>query len=50
MLQSAQAWLPIVHQPTSFMNVVQNALQEQKIIAHCTEDNKEVYYQHLILR
>lgn len=40
MLQSQQSWLPLLHQPTPFENVVKNAVQKQKFIAHCLPDQK----------
>ena len=38
MLQSQQAWLPILHQPIKFSEVIKNAEQQNKFIAHCIED------------
>lgn len=40
MLQSQQSWLPVLHQPTSFDEVVKNASGEQKLIAHCLPGEK----------
>ena len=37
MLQSQQAWLPVLHQPTPFEQVIATAIQPQKLIAHCLE-------------
>lgn len=44
MLQSQQTWLPVLHQPTSFKEYVQqtaNSNGVQKMIAHCEEGNKQ---------
>lgn len=35
MLQSQQSWLPALHQPTTFEEVIKDAAQETKFIAHC---------------
>jgi 16S rRNA (uracil1498-N3)-methyltransferase len=42
MLQSQQSWLPILHQPIGFQNLIEkeNAYQH-KWIAHCTEDERQ---------
>lgn len=40
MLQSQQAWLPVLHQPTAFNDVVKASNQEQKFIAHCLPKEK----------
>jgi 16S rRNA (uracil1498-N3)-methyltransferase len=40
MLQSQQTWLPVLHQPTSFQDVVKNAAQQQGFIAHCLPEGK----------
>lgn len=48
MLQSQQTWLPHLHQPTSFSDVVKNALQEQKFIAHCLPEEKRPLTNQLI--
>lgn len=41
MLQSQQAWLPNLHQPTSFNDVIKAASQRQKFIAHCLPEQKQ---------
>jgi 16S rRNA (uracil1498-N3)-methyltransferase len=41
MLQSQQTWLPHLHQPTSFDDVIKQASQEQKFIAHCLPEQKQ---------
>jgi 16S rRNA (uracil1498-N3)-methyltransferase len=40
MLQSLQTWLPVLHEPVSFNDVVSNARQQQKMIAHCVKEAK----------
>lgn len=40
MLQSQQAWLPLLQQPTAFAGVVKKASQEHKFIAHCLPEKK----------
>lgn len=41
MLQSQQAWLPILHEPTKFSEVIKNSSQQNKYIAHCIEEEKK---------
>jgi len=41
MLQSQQTWIPKLHQPTSFDDVVKQASQGQKFIAHCLPEQKQ---------
>ncbi len=41
MLQSRQAWLPILHEPTKFSEVIKNSSQQNKYIAHCFEEEKK---------
>jgi len=40
MLQSRQTWLPVLQEPTSLQQVIQSSSYQQKLIAHCTEDEK----------
>jgi 16S rRNA (uracil1498-N3)-methyltransferase len=40
MLQSQQCMLPELHEPVRFDQLVKAATQQQKFIAHCTEDAK----------
>jgi 16S rRNA (uracil1498-N3)-methyltransferase len=40
MLQSMQSWLPVLHEPMPFNEVVLHAAQQQKMIAHCAKDSK----------
>jgi 16S rRNA (uracil1498-N3)-methyltransferase len=39
MLQSQQTWLPVLQEPTKFNDVIKQATQQQKMIAHCEEEN-----------
>jgi 16S rRNA (uracil1498-N3)-methyltransferase len=40
MLQSQQTWLPILQEPQPFEQVIKNAVQEKKFIAHCLPKEK----------
>lgn len=40
MLQSQQTWLPVLHEPVKFKQLVGSATQQQKFIAHCIDDAK----------
>lgn len=40
MLQSMQAWLPELHEPVSFNDVIGTVKQQQKMIAHCLKEAK----------
>ena len=41
MLQSQQAWLPLLPQPVKFMELIKKSLHPYKYIAHCTGDEKK---------
>lgn len=41
MLQSQQTWLPILHQPTKFEEVIAASNHSQKLIAYCEEGTKQ---------
>ena len=41
MLQSQQTWLPVLHAPTKFNDVVKQATQQKKMIAHCEEEKSK---------
>lgn len=41
MLQSQQSWMPLLHQPTDFIEVISLNQFNQKFIAHCEETNKQ---------
>ena len=40
MLQSQQCWLPVLHEPLKFNELVRSAIHQQKFIAHCIDDAK----------
>jgi 16S rRNA (uracil1498-N3)-methyltransferase len=40
MLQSQQAWLPILHEPTKFSDVIKSSTHNNKFIAHCIQVDK----------
>ncbi|MDQ3683642.1 MAG: 16S rRNA (uracil(1498)-N(3))-methyltransferase [Bacteroidota bacterium] len=40
MLQSQQCWMPVLHNPTIFFEVIQSNLYQQKFIAHCLPEKK----------
>lgn len=40
LLQSRQTWLPVLHAPTKFDELVKAAFPGQKFIAHCLESDK----------
>ncbi len=40
MLQSQQCWLPVLHEPTKFNELVKSSAHQQKFIAHCIDDAK----------
>lgn len=41
LLQSQQTWLPVLHEPTSYQDVVKSSLQKEKFIAHCLPEKKQ---------
>ena len=41
MLQSQQSWLPVLHQPKEFSDVINLESFHQKFIAHCEETDKQ---------
>ncbi|MFT3933079.1 MAG: RsmE family RNA methyltransferase [Chitinophagaceae bacterium] len=43
LLQSRQAWLPILHEPIKFDRVIDEAVYQQKFIAHCLENEKQSF-------
>jgi 16S rRNA (uracil1498-N3)-methyltransferase len=46
-LQSQQAWLPTLHEPTKFSELLKSSTQEKKFIAHCQETEKANLHQHI---
>jgi 16S rRNA (uracil1498-N3)-methyltransferase len=41
MIQSQQTWLPVLHKPTKFIEVIKHAEHTNKFIAHCNQEDKE---------
>jgi len=41
MLQSMQTWLPVLHEPKKFDEVIVAASHDQRFIAHCADDDKQ---------
>jgi 16S rRNA (uracil1498-N3)-methyltransferase len=41
MLQSQQSWMPLLHEPRTFLSVASQNDFDLKYIAHCAEDKKE---------
>jgi 16S rRNA (uracil1498-N3)-methyltransferase len=41
MLQSQQAWLPLLMEPVAFKNCVTQSTDQQKLVAHCEKDGKQ---------
>ena len=41
MLQSRQTWLPLLHQPTKLITVIDKDFDGLKFIAHCVEEEKK---------
>jgi len=39
-LQSQQTWLPLLHEPIKFNELVKSTTHQQKFIAHCINDSK----------
>lgn len=46
LLQSRQVWLPRLHEPLGFRKAVEQLASQQKLIAHCLEDQKESLREH----
>ena len=47
MLQSQQAWLPILREPTKFAHLITNTSAQKKFIAHCEEGEKISLHQQI---
>lgn len=47
MLQSQQCWLPLLHEPTSFENVIETIDYQNKLVAHCGPQQKKSLYEVL---
>jgi len=48
MLQSQQTWLPVLQEPVKFADCVNKASQQQKLIAHCEDENSKVQLHSLL--
>jgi 16S rRNA (uracil1498-N3)-methyltransferase len=48
MLQSQQAWLPILHKPIKYSEAIKNTRQQNKYIAHCIEEEKKLLSEQAI--
>jgi 16S rRNA (uracil1498-N3)-methyltransferase len=45
MLQSQQAWLPVLHQPVALSKLVNEMANKQKLVAHCLPGTKQTIKQ-----
>lgn len=45
MLQSRQVFLPLLHEPISFDEMVKKSVYQSKLIAHCEEDKKQSIFE-----
>lgn len=41
MLQSQQAWLPVLHEPVAYADLIKKSTHAQKLIAHCEKEKKQ---------
>ncbi len=41
MMQSKQAWLPVLHEPVLFSAVISRSAYAERLIAHCVEEDKK---------
>lgn len=41
MIQSQQAWLPLLHEPVKFSTIIKKYPHQNKYIAHCLNDKKQ---------
>ena len=41
LLQSQQSWMPVLHEPVGFENLVKEGKKEKNFIAHCLPDKKQ---------
>ena len=41
MLQSQQAWLPVLHEPVKFTDFIKNSSYQNKYIAHCMDEVRQ---------
>ena len=51
MLQSQQAWLPVLHEPTQFDKLIMRQFDEcQKLLAYCLPDDRKKFLHNQITR
>ena len=50
MLQSQQAWLPVLHAPVKFETIIKSSLYQNKYIDHCIDDKKNYLINEVILK
>ena len=41
MMQSKQVWLPVLHQPSIFSDIISTSVYKNKLIAHCEDEDKQ---------
>jgi 16S rRNA (uracil1498-N3)-methyltransferase len=41
MLQSQQCWIPLLHEPSTFEDVIKASAHQQRFIAHCIDNEKK---------
>jgi 16S rRNA (uracil1498-N3)-methyltransferase len=42
LLQSRQTWLPVLHEPVKFEQLIDDTRYDQQFIAHCIDDHKKL--------
>jgi 16S rRNA (uracil1498-N3)-methyltransferase len=47
MLQSEQAWLPVLQEPRKYLEIIQGTQFKNKYIAHCRKDQKKFFASEL---
>ena len=50
MLQSQQCWLPVLHEPVKFINVISDQNERKKLIAHCEDEVSKVSITNQLLK
>ncbi|KAA9041584.1 16S rRNA (uracil(1498)-N(3))-methyltransferase [Ginsengibacter hankyongi] len=48
MLQSQQAWLPVLHEPVKFNTIINDTRHQNKFIAHCVDDGKQRFSDRVV--
>jgi 16S rRNA (uracil1498-N3)-methyltransferase len=49
MLQSEQAWFPVLHQPTKYQEIIVESRFKNKYITHCIKDQRKLTVSDLII-